>query len=199
VETALLLLAAFALIFVINLVPAFMPASWMVMSFFYIQFDLPLLVLTFGGALVSGFGRLVLARASTFIKRRFMSRQADDLERLSEFLESRRQWLAPTVFAYALTPLPTNSLFVAAGLAEVRLALVLMGFWVARIPADTFFVWTTDRVFTSVRDVFAGAYGSWFAIVFQVTSVISIIALYRLPWARWLLRWTSSSQERAQQ
>jgi hypothetical protein len=191
VNIALLLIAAFLLIFVINLVPAFMPASWMVMSFFYIQFDLPLLLLTVGGAIVSGLGRLVLARESTFVKQHFMQRQSEDLDNLGAFLEKRRGWLAPSVFIYALTPLPTNNLFVSAGLAEVRMLTVLVGFWVARVPADTFFVWSTDRVFTSIGDVFEGAFGSWIAIAFQLASVTSIVLLYRLPWAGWLKRWTA--------
>ena len=191
-ETALLILAAFVLIFIINLVPAFMPASWMVMSFFYIQFDLPLLVLTVGGAIVSGFGRLVLAKESTLVKRRFMRNKAEDLDQLGAFLEERRGWLIPTVFAYCLLPLPTNNLFVAAGLAEVRLTFVLIGFWAARIPADTFFVWTTDQVFNSLGDVFRGAFGSWLAIGLQLLGVTSILLLYWLPWARWLRRWTLS-------
>jgi hypothetical protein len=198
VDTFLLLLAAFVLIFVINLVPAFMPASWMVMSFVYIQFDLPLLPLTIGGAFVSGLGRMALARESTFVKKRFMQSQAEDLDNLGAFLEERRGWLAPTVFAYALTPLPTNSLFVASGLAEVRLLLVLFGFWAARIPADTLFVWSTDRVFTNIGDVFEGAFSSWLAIALQLASVTSIILLYRLPWARWLRRWTGSGTQPVQ-
>jgi hypothetical protein len=189
-EDVLWLAAAFALIFVINMVPAFMPSSWMVMAFFYIQFDLPLLVLTVGGAIVSGFGRLVLAKGSTFVKRRFMRSKAADLDELGMFLEERRGWLAPTVFAYALTPLPTNNLFVAAGLAEVRLSLVLIGFWAARIPADTFFVWTTDRVFENLGEVFEGAFGSWLAVGLQLLGVTSILLLYALPWAKWLRRWT---------
>lgn len=188
------LLAAFAFIFAINLVPAFMPSSWMVMAFFYIQFDLPLLPLTLIGALVSGLGRLVLARGSTFVKRRFMRSRAEELDELGAFLEQRHRWLAPTAFLYALTPLPTNTLFVAAGLAEVRLVWVLAGFWSARMIADTFFVWTTDRVFSSIGDVFEGAFGSWLAVALQSMSVVSIVLLYRLPWARWLRRWTRPNE-----
>lgn len=188
-ETILLLLAAFAVIFVINLVPAFMPSSWMVMSFFYIQYDLPLLPLTLIGALVSGCGRYCLARESTWLKRTFMRKQARDLDELGAFLETRKQWLTPTVAAYSLTPLPTNTLFVAAGLAEVNLFWVLIGFWSARMVADTFFVWTTDRVFNSLGDVFSGIYGNWLGIVIQLLSVTSIVLLYMLPWARWLRRW----------
>ena len=74
-ETVLWLLVAFALVFAINLVPAFMPSSWMVLAFFYIKFDLPLLVLTIGGAIVSGFGRMALAKGSAVFRRRFMRAQ----------------------------------------------------------------------------------------------------------------------------
>ena len=46
--------AAMAIIFLINLSPGFMPSSWMVMAFFYIQFGLPLVPLCIAGAIVSG-------------------------------------------------------------------------------------------------------------------------------------------------
>ena len=39
-------LLAYAIAFVINIVPAFMPSTWMVLAFFHIQFDLPILPLT---------------------------------------------------------------------------------------------------------------------------------------------------------
>jgi hypothetical protein len=196
-ETTLWLLAAFALIFVINLVPAFMPSSWMVMAFFYIQFDLPLLVLTLVGAGVSACGRLVLARGSAWTKRALPRASQDELDELGAFLDERRHVLAPTAFLYALTPLPTNNLFVAAGLAGVRLTNVIAGFLVARMIADTLFVWTTDRVFDDLGDVFGRAYGNWLAIAIQAASVTSIILLYKLPWARWLRRYFQPRSARA--
>jgi hypothetical protein len=187
-EAALWLLAAFALIFVINLVPALMPSSWMVMAFFYIQFDLPLLMLTIGGAIVSACGRLVLSRASAWTRRALPAASQRDLDELGAFLDERRHVLAPTAFLYALTPLPTNNLFVAAGLAGVSIAHVVAGFLAARMIADTVFVWTTERVFDDLQDVFEGAYGNWLGIAIQAASLTSIVLLYKLPWARWLRR-----------
>ena len=188
-EDAFWIAVCFAIVFVINMVPAFMPSSWMVMAFFYIQFDLPLLPLTVGGALVSGCGRYFLARGSGWVKRRFMRDRSDDLDALGGYLNDRRHVVTPTAFVYSLAPLPTNNLFVAAGLAGVNIMAVLAGFWTARIIADTVFVWTTDQVFESLGDVFRGAFGSWLAIALQIAGVISIIVLYRLPWASWLNRY----------
>lgn len=192
-ETAACLLAAFALIFVINVVPAFMPASWMVMAFFYIQFDLPLLLLTLGGALCSGLGRMVLARGSRWLKRGYMHDRRADLDELGRFLDERRHAVGSTVFLYSLSPLPTNNLFIAAGMTEVNLVWVLAGFWSARALADTFWVWTTDQVFDSLTQVFGNVYGSWFGIAFQLLGITSIALLYFLPWAKWLRRFTSKT------
>lgn len=180
---------ALALAFAINLVPAFMPSTWMVLTFFYIRYDVPLLPLTIGGAIVSGLGRLVLARGSAWFSRRFMREKRRDLDLLGDYLDRNRHVAAPATFLYTLTPLPTNNLFIAAGMVGVNLGWVLAGFWVGRILADTFWVWTTTRVFNSLSDVFEGAVGTRWAIGLQLLSVVSVLLLYVLPWARWIRRY----------
>jgi hypothetical protein len=183
--------AALALAFVINLVPAFMPSTWMLLTFFYIRYDVPLLPLTIGGAIVSGLGRLVLARASAWFSRRFMTARRDDLDLLGEYLDRNRHVAAPATFLYTLTPLPTNNLFIAAGMVGVNLVWVLAGFWAGRVLADTFWVWTTERVFDSLDDVFEGAVGTRWAIALQSLSVVSVLLLYLAPWARWIRRYAN--------
>jgi hypothetical protein len=185
-EAALWLLAAYAIIFVINVVPAFMPASWMVMAFFYIKFGLPLLLLTVGGAIVSALGRLVLAQASAGFRQRFMHDKQSDLVELGRFLDRHRNVAGPATFAYTLTPLPTNNLFIAAGLVGVNMAWVLAGFTIGRIVANTFWVWTTDKVFASFGDVFATAISGRWAIALQALGVVTVVLLFKVPWARWL-------------
>ncbi|MEX2245821.1 MAG: hypothetical protein WEC75_03960 [Dehalococcoidia bacterium] len=191
IDDARWIATALALSFTINLVPAFMPSTWMVLAFFYIRYDVPLLPLTVGGAVVSGLGRLVLAQASTRFKRRFMHAKADDLDELGGFLDEHRQYAGAVVFLYALSPLPTNNLFIAAGMAEVRIAWVLAGFWSARILADTFWVWTTNRAFDGLGDVFADTLRGPVGITLQVAGLLSVYLLYRLSWARWLRRLTN--------
>jgi hypothetical protein len=187
-EAVLWLLAAYAIIFVINLVPAFMPASWMVMAFFYIKFGLPLLILTIGGAVVSALGRWLLARASGSFRRRFMHDKESDLVELGRFLDRHRRITGPVTFAYTLTPLPTNNLFVAAGRVGVNMGWVLAGFTPGRILANTFWVWTTDRVFNSFGDVIATTIDGKWAIALQVVGAITVVLLFKVRWARWLRR-----------
>jgi hypothetical protein len=168
----------------------------MVLAFFYIKYDVPLLPLTVGGAIVSGLGRLVLARMSRAVASRVDGRRRDDIDALGRLLNRFRQHAGVAVFLYALSPLPTNHLFVAAGMVGLRMAWVLAGFWAARILADTFWVWTTDRVFTTLGDVFEGAFGSWVVILLQSLSLASVILLYLLPWGRLLRRWAPDDAAR---
>jgi hypothetical protein len=132
------------------------------------KFDLPLLVLTVS-AIISGFGRIA-AKASAVFRRRFMRAKEADLTRLGAFLDEHRNYVAPATFLYVLTPFPTNNLFIAAGMVGVNLGWVLAGFWAGRILADTFWVWTTDRVFNSLGDVFGTTVGGRLAIGLQQRS-----------------------------
>jgi hypothetical protein len=183
--------AAMAVIFLINLSPGFMPSSWMVMAFFYIQFGLPLVPLCVAGALVSGLGRLCLAKGSDWTTQRFFPKKKEDLRSLGGYLERKRGFVAGFVFVYSLLPLPTNNLFLAAGMTRVNLAPVLRGFYAARLPADLFWVWTTNATFRSLDEVFAKS-GNVIAIALQAGALLSVALLYFLPWGKWLRRYIDS-------
>jgi hypothetical protein len=170
-----------------------MPSTWMVLAFFYIKFDLPLLLLTIPGAIVSGLGRLLLAKGSTLLKRRLVKDEEANLQELGHFLEKRRHYVGLATFLYTLTPFPTNNLFIAAGLTEVRMAWVLAGVWCGRILADSFWVWTTHRVFESLGDLFGATFGNWLAVALQIASLTSVVLLFKVPWARWLRRLADGS------
>lgn len=180
------LLLAWAIALVINLFPAFMPTTWMVLAFFHVQFGLPILPLTIGGAFFSGLGRIGLARGTGRLHRRFFRRD-ENLEEMKTYLDERRGYVGLATFGYCLLPLPTNNLFVAAGVVGVNLARVMLGFWIGRSIADTFYVWTTDQVFSSLRDVFEEFYSDWIVLAIQVLSLVGAMLLIVVPWPRWIL------------
>lgn len=175
---------ALVVVFLINLVPAFMPSSWMVLAFFAIKFDLPLIPLGVSGAFVSGLGRACLAVGSDLMTRTFFKAKAKELDTLGGYLREHKKTLPAIVFAYALTPLPTNNLFVAAGMVSANLPRVLVGFWAARMPADVFWMWVSHKTFANFGDVFKSQ-GNLIAILLQVGALLSVVLLYALPWERW--------------
>ena len=188
VENAGWFLCALVLVFLINLSPGFMPSTWMVLAFFYIKFDLPLIPLALSGAIVSGFGRLWLAKGSGWVTRTFFKRKEDELRTLGGYLDSRNGLVGGFVFAYSLLPLPTNNLFLAAGMTRINLLWVLAGFWAARLPADLFWIWTTNATFSNLQDVFGKSANLW-AIGLQAGALLSVVLLYFLPWGKWLKRY----------
>lgn len=187
IEDVLRLCAAYAIAFAINLAPAFMPSTWMVLAFFRIQYGLPILPLTIGGALFSGLGRIVLARGSTLFKRSFRKRDAE-LGEIKGYLDERRNYVGLATMLYCLMPLPTNNLFIAAGMIEVSMVRVMAGFWVGRVIADTFYVWTTDQAFASFGSVFENFYSDWTMVLVQSLTLVGALLLLLLPWPRWVLR-----------
>jgi hypothetical protein len=102
-------LLAYAIAFVINIVPAFMPSTWMVLAFFHIQFDLPILPLTIGGAFFSGLGRIVLAKFSSLYTRHVRKRDKE-LDEIKTYLDRRRNGVGVATFFYCLLPLDEQPL-----------------------------------------------------------------------------------------
>lgn len=180
------LLAAWGIAPVINVVPAFMPPTWSVLTVFYLTGQPPLLLLTIGGAAMSAVGRVGLARLSRGLSRHLPEKDRTNAAALGAFVNRHRRWRELIFFGYCLAPLPSNPLFVAAGVGKVPLLPVTVAFFVSRAIADSFWVWTASRVSRSLGSVFVDQLTSWQAIVVQVAAIVAIVLLFRLPWARWL-------------
>ena len=186
-------LLAYGIALVINMIPAFMPSTWMVLAFFHIQFDLPILPLTLGGALFSGFGRIVLARASSLYTR-YVRKRDKELDEIKTYLDRRRNRVGLAMFLYCLLPLPTNSLFVAAGMIEVSMVQAMIGFWAGRAIADTFYVWSTSKAFGSFGGIFEDYYQDWQAIALQLLGLAGALVLLVVPWLHWVFRWINRGE-----
>jgi hypothetical protein len=124
-----------------------------------------------------------------------MKKQESDMRQLGAFLDEHRQHVGLATFLYTLSPLPSNNLFIAAGMVEIQLVWVFIGFLSGRLIANTALVWTTDKAFRHFQELFAEVFGSWEVILLQSLSVVSIVLLTRVPWARWLRRYVKTPEE----
>jgi membrane protein DedA with SNARE-associated domain len=194
--TVLHLLAAWGLVFVMNVVPAFMPPTWSVLAVLHIGHHLPLLPLTIGGAAASTAGRTVLAWLSLHAGKHLPEKDRTNATALANAVEAHPRWQDVAVFGYCLGPFPSNSLFIAAGIGRLPLKRVAVIFFVSRAIGDTFWVWTATGIARSVGDVFTGALTSPRSIAVQIFSVALVVAACRLPWAKWLNQAVSRSDHR---
>ncbi|MDB0508407.1 hypothetical protein V4C85_06425 [Ralstonia solanacearum] len=185
------LLALFATVLVLNVMPAFAPPTWMVMSWIgFSQPDANPVLLAGVAACAATLGRLVLARLScSFVRNRWM-READrqNIDVVRAWLEARKGTTVGLMLAYAFSPFPSNYIFIAYGLTGMRLWLIGLPFFVGR--------WVSYLTWTHIAQIGAryldeeteidGAYmGVWF-VGSQVVFLILVYGFAKLDWRYFL-------------
>src|SRR6266568_2543577 len=106
----------FAIIFLLNVIPFFAPATWTVLSFIAVRYNyFSILELALVGAIAATCGRVVLAYlARIIVRQNFLSeKMKKNIDDLKRHLEKRTKLTFGIFLAYALTPLPSNQLFIA--------------------------------------------------------------------------------------
>ena len=177
----------FILVFILNVVPAFAPPTWITLSFLGFSMPhVPIAALALIGATAATLGRVTLAKLSRAIVR---GRLLDEPTRknigaIKDVLEKRRVFAFGTFLAYAFSPLPSNYLFIAYGLTTVRLTLVAFPFFVGRLASYSFWVTTASAVgdrldLDSIESV------SYVGIYFIASQLLVIPIIYiftRIDW-----------------
>jgi membrane protein YqaA with SNARE-associated domain len=182
------LATAYLIVFLVNVVPAFMPPTWSVLAYFLVNQDLPLLPLALGGAVAASAGRLVLALVSRRWGRRLLSeRHRANLAHLGSWLDAKARWAAPVaVFVYSFGPIPSNELFIAAGVSRMRLAPVVGAFFVGRVISYTFWSATADTIVDRVEDMFSGHWSSVTVLALEALALVALVVVTRVDWPRLL-------------
>lgn len=182
----------FAIIFVLNLIPAFAPPTWMVLS--VIGFNHPHsspLLLALIGATAATLGRLSLAKLSCLIVRqRFLSNHArQNIDIVKARLEHQPVLTFSVFLLYAFSPLPSNSLFIAYGLTALDLRLVALPFFFGRFLTYTFWIVMASEVAHHVilESASVGAYMSVYFVLTQLL-LLSIVYLFtKIDWRAWFI------------
>ena len=120
----------------INAAPLLMPPSWIVLvSFYSLDSSLDPAVLAMAGATGATAGRFVLKRISTAFRRFVDDERRSNLDTIGSFLGRKRYGYAVASFLFAVSPLPSNMLFVAYGMMRAKNAGIYVGFWLGRALA----------------------------------------------------------------
>ncbi len=192
------LLIAYLLDFVTNIIPLFMPPSWLLLSFFRIHYHLPIWLLTPGGALCSTAGRCVLAIGSRKLGGRFLpEKERRNVTNLGEFIRHKKLSFIGVLF-YAFGPIPSSHLFIAAGLAKLNLKVVAAAFFLGRLVSYTVLVAGAGAVGDQLIPLFKKQFGSWVAYATAAIAVAFLIALVKIDWRKALGRWWHTEDEAEQ-
>jgi uncharacterized membrane protein YdjX (TVP38/TMEM64 family) len=180
----LLLLAG--VVFGVNLLPAFGPPTWALLVFFRVNEDVPAVPLVLVGALAAASGRFVLASGSRRMRGRLPRRYEANLDAARELFAGGRGRALAALGLFALSPVPSAQLFVAAGLMDVPLVPLTLAFFAGRLVSYSLYVAAASAVAGSLGGVLGDAIGSPLGIAVQVALLAGLVALVRVDWARLL-------------
>ena len=204
------LLALFGTVFLLNVMPAFAPPTWMVMSWIgFSQPDADPVLLAGVAACAATVGRLVLARLSCSLVRNRWMREADrqNIDVVRAWLEDHKGMTVGMMLAYAFSPFPSNYIFIAYGLTGMRLWLIGLPFFLGRWMS--YLTWThiaqLGARYLDEETQFDGAYMRVYFVVSQVVFLALVYGFAKVDWHHLLqarrLRWrrqeaaASSSQD----
>jgi len=179
----------FVVVFVLNVLPAFAPPTWTTMSF--IGFAIPnvdFALLAVVAAIAATSGRIVLAKLSrVLVRQRLLSAETQhNVDTIKLGIETRPAVAFGTFLGYALSPLPSNYLFIAYGLTTLPIVVLAIPFFVGRLVSYAFWITTASTVGDWLdvdMDWFQSApYFIGYYLVSQLLLVPAIYGFTRLDW-----------------
>lgn len=169
----------------INVIPAFMPPTWIVLAFFVTKYDLQILPVVLIGASFATLGRIILASLSQNFFRRFLPKNSrDNYASIGEFLNNHHKITIPLVMLYAFLPIPSNNVFIAAGLAKMRIGLLAGSFFIGRLISYTFWVSLTQKLSDNLADIFSSNFSRTGSIIIQILGLVLLYLLGAIAWKR---------------
>jgi len=168
---------AIAVIFAVNLLPAFGPPTWSLLVLFSLNFDLPAVPLVLGGALAAASGRFVLANATRRLRPRLPAARLARLGRAQAALTGNRSRAVAGLGLFALSPVPSGQLFVAAGLMTVRLAPLTAAFFAGRLVSYSIYVSIASIAERSLGGVTLDALTSPLGMALQIAMLVALAVL----------------------
>lgn len=174
----------------VDVIPLIAPPAWTIAVFLLVKFHLNPLIVLLLCASGSTLGRYLMSLyiprfAGLFIKRH----KRDDLEFLGKKLSQSlwQSWLF--VFIYAVTPLSTTALFVAAGVAKVKPSHTLPPFFCGKLLSDAVMIFTGFYAANNFNDIINGSISPK-AIAMLALGFVVIAGLLFLDWRSLLQRKT---------
>ncbi len=177
----------FVVVFAVNLLPAFAPPTWTAMSFIGLTTpDVNFVWIALVAAIAATCGRIVLARASRLLVRQKLlsERTRRNVDSIRFGIENRPAATFGTVLGYAISPLPSNYLFIAYGMTSLPILLLALPFFIGRLLSYAFWLKTASTLGDRLDlDWFnSGYYFVGYFLLSQLLLVPVIYGFTRIDW-----------------
>jgi membrane protein YqaA with SNARE-associated domain len=183
------ILILFLVVFLLNVIPAFAPPTWMVFSFLGFRFPSHMAwSLALVGAVAAATGRSLLGKLfRTIVRNHWLSEAAkENVDSLKLELENRPKLTFGLFLFYAFTPLPSNYLFIAYGLMTMPLVRLVVPFFIGRFVSYTFWAKSATTVSRKLELEGTEAIG-YFSLYFVLTQLALLSVVYAFTRVDWNL------------
>ena len=174
-------LGLFLLLIAMNASPILMPPTWIVLASFYtVDPTLDILVLSVVGATGALVGRIILMFISRFFRRFIGTERKSNLDVLAEYMKKKKYGYFSASFLFAITPMPSNLLFMAYGIMRVKNIALFAGFWVGRTIAYYVMISISTVTLKPFLELFDDSLTG--ILVTDVVSIIMIVVFACVNW-----------------
>lgn len=174
-----------ALVYGINLVPAFMPPTWIFLAFFYIHFKTSFIITVLIGAAMATLGRVSLALLSKkYVRPKISEESLGNYDALGKFLKKHEKLSIPIFILYAFFPFSSNYVYIMAGLTEINLKILAITFFFGRIVSYSFWVAATYKLSEKLEDIFANRFSDFNFLLFQILGFLVILLIGKIKWKK---------------
>ncbi len=174
-------LGIFFLLIAMNASPILMPPTWIVLSSFYaIDPALNIPSLSIIGATGALIGRIILMYISRFFRRFIGTERKSSLDTLAEYMKKKKYGYFSASFIFAITPLPSNLLFMAYGIMRVKNISLFAGFWVGRAAAYYIMISISTVTLKPFLELFDDSLVG--ILVTDVSSLVMIVIFACINW-----------------
>jgi membrane protein YqaA with SNARE-associated domain len=145
------------------------------------------------GAVAAACGRLVLAYGSRRFRGRLSPKRLESLQAAHEAIGGNRRRAMAGLLLFAVAPLPSAQLFIAAGLLDEPLVRLTLAFFAGRLVSYALYVGAASAAKESLGSIVGDSFTSPLGIALQVVTLGGLVALMKVDWARVLTRRRTSA------
>lgn len=174
-------LSLFLIVFLFNCLPAFTPPTWTLLTGFVLFYHLPVFPVVFAGVAGATCGRSVLYLLSFYLGKKWMrGKTKENFVSLGKYFNKKHHISLLLFLTYAFIPLPSNQLFITAGLAKVNLLVLALSFAFGRLVSYSWTVSSSRFVLEKIPIQF----GTTETIITQLLGLFIIFLISKVDWKK---------------
>jgi membrane protein YqaA with SNARE-associated domain len=151
-----------------------------VVAAYMINPSLDPIVLSILGASAAIGGRLVLFQFSSFGRKYIDETRKNSLDRLKKYLEKTKYGYFFGTMIFALTPLPSNMLFISYGIMKAKSIGIIIGFWIGRFIVYFMMIYLSRYLYKSFSELFKN--DITFTILVDIAGIAMTLLVIFVNW-----------------